>query len=101
MHLDSSWRTGPFFSSPFAFSTHQLPPFCNPSCSQGVCAAQAVLATVSAANLALQMLKFSLHGVPTEQELPEGALWRQAYEMGRLHTEIFRDKMLMCISDGA
>lgn len=57
--------------------------------------------TVSAAGLALQMQMFSLHGVPTEQELDEDALWGQDYEVGRLHTETFRDKMLMCISDGA
>lgn len=49
----------------------------------------------------MQMQMFSLHGVPTEQELADGALWGQVYELGRLHTEIFRDKMLMCISDGA
>lgn len=58
-------------------------------------------ATVSAADLALLMQKFSLHGVPTEQELPEGALWGQDYELGRLHPELSRDKMLRCIGDAA
>lgn len=56
-------------------------------------------ATVHAADLALQV--FSLHGVPTQQELPGGALWGQNYEQGMLHIKTFRDKMLVCISDGA
>lgn len=94
MHLDNSWGAGLFFCSPYAFPTHQLPPFCNPSCSPGVCAA-----TVSAAGLALQMQMFSLHGVPTEG--PAHALWGQDYELGRLHKETFRNKMLVCISDSA
>lgn len=58
-------------------------------------------ATVSAADLVLQIQMFFLHGVPTEQELPEGALWGQDYELGKLHIETLRAKMLMCISDGA
>lgn len=58
-------------------------------------------ATVSAADLVLQMQMFFLHGVPTEQELPEDALWGEDYELRMLHTETLRADMLMCISDGA
>lgn len=58
-------------------------------------------ATVSAADLVLQMQMFFLHGVPTEQELPEGALWGEDYELRMLHIETLRAEMLMCISDGA